>query len=185
MLIFASCSGTTSPEISKNLDLIIPEHEIDTSKFDLFTIDFNGDGVPDEVYSSKFLEGDDLYIFHNSTKGKVLTLKTTNFSEDGLYKVDSIKAFTDKLKGDLIIYTHFNGAGGANLNYILKYKADLNWSLAYSQFQELNCPEPEACFTKNCEIYQNITLNDSTDWTKFKTIDKADKEECTITKIIQ
>lgn len=150
--------------------------------FDTFELDFNNDGLLDKAYSHKFIMGDSLYIFKNLNGDLKLSLSTINFSQDGLYVVDSIGAVSDSVMGNLVIYSYFNGAGGSKYNYFLKYTEDDidPWRVSYTQFEYTECNSDKDCFIKKCQIKQNVILNSSTDWNLLRSVDEAEEKECVI-----
>ncbi|MDQ1097229.1 MULTISPECIES: hypothetical protein [Chryseobacterium] len=55
------------------------------------TMDINGDGKEDKIFSNKPGTGDGLFVFLNQDGGYTLELQSTNFSQDGGNQVSGIK----------------------------------------------------------------------------------------------
>ena len=118
-MFFCACTETNTSDYSlEGSDSIKSElllensddsnpFKLETSKFELWEIDFDKDGDLDEIFSHAFLNGDSLYVFKNTGKNYELSLNTINFSQDGLYEVDSICAAIDTSLASFVIYTHF------------------------------------------------------------------------------
>jgi len=130
LLLLYACTGRIDKQIlikaeSSNSN----EIKVDTSKFNLIYLDFDDDGDLDNIYSSKFLKGDSLYIYRNVNNRFELSLRTTNFTEDGLFMLDSIRTVNSDTLGGIIIYNHFNGAGGLKRIMFLKFYKPNGWKL--------------------------------------------------------
>jgi hypothetical protein len=84
----------------------------DTTNFHCKLIDFDKDGNLDKVCWNKYLTGDSLFVFRNTGAGYACSLKTINFSADGIYEVDDVGEVVENGVNYLVVTTHFNGAGG-------------------------------------------------------------------------
>jgi hypothetical protein len=166
--------------VSKNIYNIINS---DTTNYDKYNLDFDNDGLSDAIFSNKFLLGDSLFIFKNNNHKYELTLKTINFSEDGVYVIKNIKK-VDYKKCNLLIDTYFNGEGGMKKEIYLDYNINSKkWKIDNSIFKTTYCDENDNCFNKTCNIIQNVILDKNTNWTNYKNIADYDNSECVVEKI--
>ncbi len=158
-------------------------YNLDTSKFELWEIDIDRDGDLDKIYSHKFLENDSLYVFKNKEGNYELSLNTYNFSEGGLYKIDSICAINDTSIGNFVIYTHFNGSEGMKRNIFFKLNVANEWIITLSYIEILYPLNENTYILKEYSIKQNLLLNRFTNWYDYRTIDMANDTECIIEKM--
>ena len=134
------------------------------NKYQLFSLDFDHDGDLDKVYSHKFLAGDSLFVFQNMDGHYTPSLKTTNFSEGGIYMIDSIGVKEDSSLGDFVVYTHFNGSGGLERNIYFSQQRSQFWEISYTEYEFISCEDQDQCFNKYCLIPQNLPLTIHTNW---------------------
>jgi hypothetical protein len=139
----------------------------ESQHFDSVELDYNHDGHLDKIYSHKFLEGDSLFVYRNMNEKYVLSLATYNFTEDGLYVIDSIGIPTDTSLGDLTIFTHFNGSGGMQQDVYLTYQTPDTWRISYTHYAITECLNEYECIDKCCLIRQNLALTDTTNWEDY------------------
>ena len=145
----------------------------DSSEFDCYQFDFDRDGYLDAIYSHQYLAGDSLFVYRNINETLVASLKTINFSEDGLYKVDSINAIQDTSIGNFAVYTHFMGSGGMKQNIYFKYETAESWKITCTTYKLNECLDANNCFDKYCVISQNLELNDHTMWENYNSFDST------------
>lgn len=151
----------------------------DTSNFHCKFIDFDSDGNQDKVYWSKYLSGDSLFVFRNTGADYECSLKTINFSADGIYEVDDVGEVVENGVNYLVLTTHFNGTGGQVQTIYLSYKQKKQtWKITHTLFQSSECLNEHDCYQKTCKVLQNITLNESTRWNKYRSVTEARKTEC-------
>ncbi|WP_294270150.1 hypothetical protein [uncultured Chryseobacterium sp.] len=61
------------------------------NELSMITLDINGDGKEDKIFSNKPGTGDGLFVFFQQGNGYTLQLQSTNFSQDGGNQVSGIK----------------------------------------------------------------------------------------------
>jgi hypothetical protein len=158
---FISCSVANK---QKALNQQIDSRFYDNVRFSILDIDINQDGKMDKVIFHKFIQGDSLFVYEKTENGYLLSLRTINFSDDGMFVVDSI--YSNK-KDELIIDTYFNGAGGMKVIQYLKRKHFNQWILSNTYFENTVCLDEDNCNKNTQNIIQNIELNENTDWSKY------------------
>jgi len=137
---------------------------LDTLSFSIEDMDINRDGKIDKVIFHKFIQGDSLFVYENTQKGYQLSLKTINFTSDGLFVIDSV--FSPK-KNELVIATYFNGSGGMKIKEHIRRERFKKWILSYTSFERTICLDENNCFERIQIVYQNFELNENTDWRKY------------------
>lgn len=158
----------------------------DVEHFLSVDIDYDLDGKIDKIFYNSFLNGDSMYIFHNKGHNLVLSLKTINFSEDGLFKIDTIKSVMVDSIHCIVICTHFNGSEGLQKDEYLYFNTvNKQWFLLQSVFKDDYCINVKKCKKTVCKIKQNIQLNTQTNWSKYRHYTEANKSECIITNYVQ
>lgn len=166
-------------EIKKDLYTSIKS---DTEHFLSVDIDYDLDGNKDKIFYNSFLNGDSLFIFKNKNMNYTLSLKTINFSGDGLFVIDTIKGVIIDSINYLVICTHFNGSGGLKKNEYLCYDTKKKqWYLSHTIFVSVECSDEVHCTKTTCKIEQNILLNTQANWTKYRYFTEANKNECVST----
>ena len=163
-----------STEPSSRIELLLN----DTVNFTHQNLDFDSDGLPDRIISSKFLLGDSLFILKRDKNQYTLSLAIESFSYGGLYVVDSILLDPNRSNG-LILKTYFNGSGGTEQDYYLMYnKRKKSWMLDYTIVEVRSGNAEGQTFVKTCKIHQSIDLNETTQWYKMRDINEAYDREC-------
>lgn len=182
-----SCNYRIAKKVSPNK--IIDSENIyniinsDTTNYNKYNLDFDNDGLSDAIFSNKFLLGDSLFIFRNNNQKFELTLKTINFSEDGMYIIKDIKK-NNFNKNNLLIDTYFNGEGGMKKEIYLNYNINSKkWKINNSIFKITYCDENDNCFNKTCNIIQNIILDKNLNWSDYKNIGDSDNNQCVVEKV--
>jgi hypothetical protein len=150
--------------------------KLDTQKYDIYDIDFDKDGKIDKILCDKHLLGDSLYVYKKIGSKYALSLKTINFSEDGIYAVKNIYSIKSK-KPNLVISTYFNGSGGMKQKIFLTFNSNV-WKISKTIFETKITSSK--CKIKYCTIIQDLILNKNTDWSNYKNIDESKKTDCTI-----
>jgi hypothetical protein len=155
----------------------------DTTNFHCKLIDFDHDGNLDKVYWNQYISGDSLFIFKNTGADYECSLKTINFSADGIYEVDDVGEVVENGVNYLVVRTHFNGAGGQLQTIYLSYKQkSRTWKVSHTIVQSSECLNEHDCYEKTCKILQNIELNENTKWDNYRSINEARKKECMLVK---
>jgi len=153
----------------------------DVEHFLSVDIDYDLDGKIDKIFYNSFLNGDSMYIFQNKGHNFSLSLKTINFSEDGLFKIDTIKSVMVDSLHCIVISSHFNGSGGLQKDEYLYFNTvNKQWFLLYSIFKDNYCTNEKKCKKTVCKIKQNIRLHTQTNWSKYRHYTEANKSECTV-----
>lgn len=113
--------------------------EISKSKtYKIYNIDLNNDNIKDKIASNE--NGSDLLFFIKKNNTYINVYKGDNYTQDGIYFIDEIKAYN---KGNYVccIKTFFNGSGGQNINYFIEYinkEWKLNKTISYNLSRESN-----------------------------------------------
>lgn len=166
----------TKNEIKKDLYTSLKS---DTEHFLSVDIDYDLDGHKDKIFYNSFLNGDSLFIFKNKNMNYTLSLKTINFSEDGLFVIDTVKGVIIDSINYIVVFTHFNGSGGLKKNEYLYYDTKKKqWFLSHTIFSSVECSDEVHCIKTTCKIEQNILLNTQSNWTKYRHFTEANKNEC-------
>lgn len=150
--------------------------KLDTTKYDIYNIDFDKDGNIDKILCDKHLLGDSLYIYKKVGSKYALSLKTINFSEDGIYVVKNIYSIKST-NPNLVISTYFNGSGGMKQKIFLTFNSNI-WKISKTIFETKITSSKRKI--KYCTIIQDLILNKKTDWSNYKNIDESKKTDCTI-----
>lgn len=155
----------------------------DTTNFHCKLIDFDQDGNPDKVFWNKYTSGDSLYVFRNTGVGYECSLKTINFSADGIYEVDDVGEVVENGVHYLVITTHFNGAGGLKQSIYLNYNQQKqSWKITHSMFESTECFGTNDCYVKTCKVIQRLALTEKTRWNKYRDVTEARETECKLVK---
>lgn len=151
----------------------------DTTNFHCKLIDFDSDGNQDKVYWNKYISGDSLYVFRNTGGGYECSLKTINFSADGIYEVDDVDEVVENGVNYLVITRHFNGAGGLKQSIYLNYNPQKQcWKIVQTMFKSTECVDTNDCYLKTCKVIQRLALTEKTRWNKYRDVTEARKTEC-------
>jgi hypothetical protein len=134
------------------------ETYVNNKAYFIKTFDINKDGIPDKIVSSMAYQGEDLFVFFGEKSGGyLLSLETTNFSEDGgniikdIYEIPNSKGFTVK--------TYFPDRGyyekefniiPANNTWVLK-------NIIYKTMSDVS----ENAVKYICDVTQNIDITKS------------------------
>ena len=186
LLIILSCNRIKKKAILSKENFsenVLSAIDSDTVSYNKYSFDIDNDGYIDKVYCNKHLLGDSLFVFRTVGQKYELSLKTINFSEDGIFVVKNIeKPFTGTT--GLKISAYFNGSEGMTQDIYLYYnKISKEWKIDNTVFKTTFCDEKDNCFDKTCKVAQNIILDNKTNWSKYRNIDSAKKNECKIEKI--
>lgn len=117
--------------------------------YQIYDIDINKDGIKDKIANNR--EGSDLLFFIKNNNKYVNVYEGDNYTYDGIYFIDDIKSCNI---GDNIccIKTYFNGSGGQNINYFIKY-INNQWESDKSIIYDLSSQSNKICL--NSKISKN------------------------------
>lgn len=131
------------------------------------------------AYWNRHLEGDSLFVLVFDGSDYRLSLRTLNFTQDGLFRVQSVGT---EQSGYLVVRTVFNGSGGMKCAYFLSFGGD-TWKLVRTEVESTTCRSEKECYLRTCTLAQNLTLDAHTDWKLMRQPEQSRKKECTETRL--
>ncbi len=131
------------------------------------TFDVNKDGIPDKIVSSKPYKGEDLFVFYGDREiNYVLSLETTNFSEDGGNIIQDITPVLNN--AGLKVTTSFPDRGYYEKEYYIE-PDNHSWILKKIIYKTMS-DVSENAVKYICEVAQNIDITKSGWKSKIKPI---------------
>lgn len=135
-------------------------------------IDINNDNIPDKIVSSKPYQGDELLLFVNDSDKYKLTLKTSNFSEDGGNQIVDIK----KNDNGFVILTAFPDRGFYKAHYYISF-TEGKWILTNTVYKTTSGNQKNA-FIYVCDVKQGVDISDPELLQNLKQIpEEADRKK--------
>jgi hypothetical protein len=182
LTLFVSFNFTVFSQTVENygeLDTILKN----TTGYEFDTVDFDLDGRQDIYFWNRYLQGDSLFIVRNTEAGYVYSLRTLNFSEDGLFKVDSIQPAVENEKDFLAIYTHFNGSGGLQKTIFLQYTvAKHQWKISHILEESVEGTEEGEIYLTMCRFELNKKLPSTNSKERLPLTLDSKKKDCKSTR---